>query len=52
VHPTLEYASENHDVLSKTEAWYILDALPKSQIVYGHNAKTKNELKSLVEKGQ
>jgi mannose-6-phosphate isomerase len=48
VHPTSDYANAHNGILSKTEAWYILDAIPNAQIVYGHKAKTKNELIDLV----
>ena len=35
--------------LGKTECWYILDSEPGTQIVIGHYAKDKEELKQMVE---
>ena len=48
VHPNDEMAKQYHD-LGKTECWYILDAFPNSKLVYGHNAKTKEEFKRLID---
>lgn len=49
VHPDDEYAKvyENGS-LGKTECWYILDCKEDQEIVIGHNATTKEELKSMV----
>ena len=44
VHPNDEYAKRDND-LGKTESWLIL-ASDNGRIVYGHNAKTKEELES------
>jgi mannose-6-phosphate isomerase len=49
VHPTDQYADQHRDVVAKNEAWYVLDAKPNSSIVYGHHAKTKEELIKLVD---
>lgn len=35
VHPDDAYASAKHHQLGKTECWYILDAKPYAQLVYG-----------------
>jgi mannose-6-phosphate isomerase len=35
VHPDDEYALKNGNDLGKTEMWYIVDALPGAQLVYG-----------------
>ena len=42
VHPDDEYAKRDND-LGKTESWLILSS-NKGKIVYGHSAKTKEEL--------
>lgn len=50
VHPDDTYAKEHENgSLGKTECWYILDCKENQEIVIGHNAKTKEELVSLVE---
>ena len=35
VHPADDYARENEGDLGKTEMWYVVDALPGAQLVYG-----------------
>lgn len=53
VHPNDEYAAENENgSLGKTECWYIMDAKPGTTIVIGHNAKNKEEVKSMIENGE
>lgn len=50
VHPEDEYAKANENgSLGKTECWYILNCEPGGSIIIGHNAKDKNELKSMIE---
>lgn len=50
VHPNDEYArSKEHCPYGKTECWYVLDALPGSTLVVGHNAATREELTSMIE---
>lgn len=50
VHPSDEYAKVNENgSLGKTECWYILDCEPDSSLVVGHNAKTKEELCSMID---
>ena len=50
VHPDNAYAKEHENgSLGKTECWYILDSEPGTQIVIGHYAKDKEELKQMVE---
>ena len=50
VHPDDAYARENeHGALGKTECWYVLDCTKDADIVIGHNAKDKQELKTLIE---
>lgn len=51
VHPDDAYAKvhENGE-LGKTECWYILDCKEDADMIFGHNAKTKEEL--VVQTGQ
>ncbi len=50
VHPDNAYAaSHENGALGKSECWYILNCKRDSEIVYGHNAKTKEELKKLIQ---
>ncbi len=46
VHPN---DKQSHEKFGKTESWYILDAKPGSKIYYGHHAKTRDELKKMVD---
>ena len=53
VHPDDEYAMKNENgSLGKTECWYILDCDEGADIIIGHNAKSKEELKSMVADGR
>lgn len=50
VHPDNDYAKENENgSFGKTECWYILDCDADSEIVLGHNASTKEELKKMID---
>lgn len=50
VHPDDEYAKiHENGSLGKTECWYILDCDKDGEIVIGHNAKDKDELKEMIE---
>ncbi|KHD46327.1 mannose-6-phosphate isomerase, class I [Streptococcus hongkongensis] len=51
VHPDDAYGLEHEGELGKTECWYIISADPGSEIIYGHNAKSKEELAQLIEAG-
>jgi mannose-6-phosphate isomerase len=53
VHPEDGYAKvhENGD-LGKTECWYILDCKEGADMIFGHNAKTKEELIQQINKGK
>lgn len=53
VHPNDEYANlhENGE-LGKTECWYIIDCEDGAEIIFGHNAHTKEEFVELIEKGE
>lgn len=52
VHPDDEYAQKHENSKGKTEFWYILGAEEGASIIIGHNAKNKEELLSLIEKGE
>lgn len=51
VHPDDAYALEHEGELGKTECWYIISAEESSEIIYGHEAQTKEELAQLIEEG-
>lgn len=50
VHPDDIYANEHHRSKGKAECWYILDTVNDTDIVIGHNAKTKSDFISLMKK--
>lgn len=53
VHPNDEFAKiHEHGELGKTECWYIIDCEKDAEIIYGHNAKTKEELISMIDLGE
>jgi mannose-6-phosphate isomerase len=53
VHPDDTYANQHENgELGKTECWYIIDCKKDAQLIYGHNAKTKTELKEMMDNGQ
>src|SRR5574337_1453915 len=51
VHPDDTYGLANEGELGKTECWYIIEAQPGAEIMYGHNAKNKAELRQMIESG-
>ncbi|MBO0438071.1 mannose-6-phosphate isomerase, class I [Vagococcus fluvialis] len=51
VHPDDLYGKEHAGELGKTECWYIISAEPGAEIIYGHHAKTKEELAQMIESG-
>lgn len=53
VHPDDAYAQvhENGE-LGKTECWYIIDCDEDAEIIYGHNAKDKDELENMIQEGK
>ncbi|MCJ1977663.1 mannose-6-phosphate isomerase, class I [Lactococcus paracarnosus] len=51
VHPDDTYGLANEGELGKTECWYIIDAQPGAEIIYGHNAESKAELRQMIESG-
>ncbi|MBP5471959.1 MAG: class I mannose-6-phosphate isomerase [Lachnospiraceae bacterium] len=53
VHPDDEYAKLHEDgALGKKECWYILDCPDDAELVIGHNARTADELKTMVSEGR
>lgn len=53
VHPDDSYAMvhENGE-LGKTECWYIIDCKEDADMIFGHNAQTKEELQKQIQEGQ
>ena len=49
VHPDDSYALEYEGELGKTECWYVLAAEEGAEIIYGHTAKSKEELSQLID---
>jgi len=53
VHPDDKYAMKHENDLGKTEAWFVVDAMPDSEIVRGFKAGiTKEKAKKAIEKGK
>jgi len=53
VHPDDAYANVHENgSLGKTECWYVLDCPEGAALVVGHNASTREELKSMIEEGR
>jgi mannose-6-phosphate isomerase len=53
VHPDDVYANQHENgELGKTECWYIIDCKENAEMIFGHHAKTKEELISLIESGK
>lgn len=51
VHPDNEYGAKHEGELGKTECWYIISAEPGAEIVYGHTAKSRQELAQMIADG-
>ena len=52
VHPDDAYAGiHEHGSLGKTECWYVLDSAPGAEIVIGHHAKDREDLKRMIDGG-
>ncbi len=49
VHPDDVYGMAHEGELGKTECWYIIDAEPGAEIIYGHHAKTREELAEMIQ---
>lgn len=52
VHPDDAYGMKHEGELGKTECWYIIDAEPGAEIIYGHHAKTREELAEMIQGGR
>lgn len=53
VHPDDDYAAVHENgSLGKTECWYVLDCPEGAALVVGHNASTREELKTMIEEGK
>lgn len=53
VHPDDAYAGVNENgSLGKAECWYVLDCAENASIVFGHNAKSKDELSDMIHNGR
>lgn len=52
VHPADDYALKHEGELGKTECWYILAAEKGAEIIYGHHAKTKEEVREKIKNEQ
>lgn len=50
VHPDDHYAMEHEGELGKTECWYVIAADEGAEIIYGHNAQSREELRQQIEK--
>lgn len=53
VHPDDDYANKyENEKIGKTECWYIIDCKEDAEIVFGHNATTKEELINMIHDGK
>lgn len=52
VHPDDAYGLKHEGELGKTECWYIIDAAPGAEIIYGHHAQTREELAAMINEGR
>ncbi|RAN56950.1 mannose-6-phosphate isomerase, class I [Dolosigranulum pigrum] len=52
VHPDDVYGQEHEGELGKTECWFVISADEDATIIYGHNARTEEEFRRLVETGE
>jgi len=53
VHPNDDFAKVNeNEEFGKTECWYINDCKKDSNMIFGHNAKTKKELSQYINEGE
>ncbi len=53
VHPDDAYVKEHEDCpYGKTECWYVMDCPEDASLVIGHHAKTRWELKSMIEENR
>lgn len=53
VHPADHYAQKvENEPYGKTECWYVADAEPGAEIVFGHHAQTKEQLEQMIDQGE
>lgn len=52
VHPDDEYALKHEDDLGKTECWYIIDCDEGAEMIFGHQARTREELGKMIDEGK
>ncbi|WP_226655612.1 mannose-6-phosphate isomerase, class I [Pseudalkalibacillus hwajinpoensis] len=53
VHPDDEYGVKyENGELGKTECWYIIDCDEDAEMIYGHNASSKEELNAMIQNNQ
>ncbi|MBB6453794.1 mannose-6-phosphate isomerase [Salirhabdus euzebyi] len=53
VHPNDEYGMKfENGELGKTECWYIIDCKEGAEMIFGHNASSKEELRTMIDNGQ
>ncbi|GAA0493254.1 mannose-6-phosphate isomerase, class I [Salinibacillus aidingensis] len=53
VHPDDSYAREvEGEPYGKTECWYVLSAEENSEIIFGHHAKTREQLEQMMDQGE
>lgn len=53
VHPADDYAQKvENEPYGKTECWYVVDAEPGAEIVFGHHAQTKEQLEQMIDQGE
>lgn len=53
VHPADDYAQKvENEPYGKTECWYVVDAEPGAEIVFGHHAQTKEQLERMIDQGE
>lgn len=48
VHPDDKYAMKHEHELGKTECWYVIAADKDSEMIYGHYAKSREELADMI----
>ncbi|QEH61335.1 mannose-6-phosphate isomerase [Spiroplasma chinense] len=49
VHPDDIYAKQKHNSFGKPESWYVLDCPKDAKLIYGHKAKTVEEIKNAID---
>ncbi|OYD07464.1 mannose-6-phosphate isomerase, class I [Paludifilum halophilum] len=53
VHPDDDYARIHEEgEQGKTECWYIIDCREGAELIFGHHAGTKQELKEMIDQGR